>query len=265
MPNYSHENFIPVNPDLTVWRYIDFEKFESLLKTKSLFFCRSDLFVDPFEGSIPKKEAEHRFEEAKRNASHPTAFELEQRATLSIEPIKTLHKNVKRAFVVNCWHINLTESDAMWRLYVKTNKGVAIQSTTSRLNDVIEIANEDIALSKVRYIDYETDIWFDPVEYPHKNYNLFSPLIHKRIEFKHEAEVRLLHLIEAAIDDDSFWNNQSDSNGKFIQIDIRRLIENIYLPPTFDHEFEKKIKELIISHGYDFDVKRSKLLLDPVF
>ncbi|MBN8675966.1 MAG: DUF2971 domain-containing protein [Chitinophagales bacterium] len=265
MPQYHHEKFIPIDSNLTVWRYINLKKFKSLLKEKSFFFCRADKFADPFEGSIPKKEAEHRLEEAKRNASHPTTFELEKRAQLSIEPIKILHRNIKRSFIINCWHINMNESDAMWKLYLKTNKGVAIQSTTNRLSKVINNATEEIIISKVRYLNYDTDIWFDPVEYPHKNYNLFTPLIHKRKEFQHETELRLLHRIEEAIDEDTYWDKQPNLIGKSIKLDISQLIEKIYLPPTADSSFENHLKGIISKYGYNFELCRSKLSFEPTY
>ena len=34
---------------------------------------------------------------------------------------------------VNCWHINEHESAAMWDLYLKSNEGIAIQSTYQKL------------------------------------------------------------------------------------------------------------------------------------
>ena len=40
-----------------------------------------------------------------------------------------------RAFkstLVNCWHQNEFESEAMWRLYSENNKGIAIQTTLQR-------------------------------------------------------------------------------------------------------------------------------------
>lgn len=36
-----------------LWRYMSFEKFVSLLATKTLFFTRADKFDDPFEGFTP--------------------------------------------------------------------------------------------------------------------------------------------------------------------------------------------------------------------
>lgn len=37
----------------TIWRYMDFTKFVSLLDKKTLYFTRSDKFDDKFEGATP--------------------------------------------------------------------------------------------------------------------------------------------------------------------------------------------------------------------
>ena len=51
----EHPCFIqPKNENIKIWRYMDFTKFVSLISSKSVFFCRSDLFEDPFEGSYSK-------------------------------------------------------------------------------------------------------------------------------------------------------------------------------------------------------------------
>jgi hypothetical protein len=39
---------------LKLWRYMDFTKFVSLLETHKLYFNRSDMFNDHFEGSSAK-------------------------------------------------------------------------------------------------------------------------------------------------------------------------------------------------------------------
>ncbi len=52
------EHIALVKPDVKsiIYRYLDLEKFEYLLRDCALFFCRSDKFSDPFEASVPKKE-----------------------------------------------------------------------------------------------------------------------------------------------------------------------------------------------------------------
>ena len=65
MPFIYHENQIPLEVGSLLWRYMDHDKIESFLKNKALFFCRADKFVDPFEGSLPKREADYRIQNAK--------------------------------------------------------------------------------------------------------------------------------------------------------------------------------------------------------
>jgi hypothetical protein len=103
----NHDNLINADPTLVLWRYMDLEKFRSFLENQALFFCRADKFSDPFEGSLPRIEYES------RNAW----------AGKDTQAIIDKHKYLKRSFIVNCWHINNNESDAMWRLYLKDNEG----------------------------------------------------------------------------------------------------------------------------------------------
>ena len=145
--------------DIVVWRYMSLQKFEWLLEDKALFFCRLDMFPDdPFEGTIPKKEAEFR---AKTHENEKT-----------IENISNLHRRFKRRLTVNCWHINNSENDAMWRLYLDDNCGVTIKTTVKNLLNSFENTTEEIFCSKVRYIDYEEDIWSPPTI---KGYNMLTP------------------------------------------------------------------------------------------
>ncbi len=43
-----------------------------------------------------------------------------------------VHKKIREIHFVSCWHENETESEAMWKLYLKSGDGVAIQTTVVR-------------------------------------------------------------------------------------------------------------------------------------
>lgn len=238
---------IKPHPDLTTWRYMSFEKFELMLKNRSVFFCRADKFPDPFEGTIPKVEAEYRFK---------TFGD-----TKSINSISNLHRKFKGQLLVNCWHINNTENDAMWRLYLKDNEGIAIKTTVKNLLDSFSNTKEDIYCSEVRYIDYEKDIWLPPFNH----YNLFSPILHKRDVFRQEKEIRLIHQIENVSDLDKYWQEQPKEKGKDILVDLNKLIVEIYSAPTSDERQIDKIKSLIKEYGFDFKVKKSVLDNEPYY
>lgn len=49
----EHSSFLKPNENTKIWRYMTFAEFVSLLEKQSLFFCKSDLLGDPFEGSRP--------------------------------------------------------------------------------------------------------------------------------------------------------------------------------------------------------------------
>ncbi len=261
----DHPAFIQPNEGDTTWRYISLDKFESSIIRNAFFFCRVDRFSDPFEGSIPKNEADSRIrtqEEIFRfygNTFDRTAAEE------NVKALADTHKKFKRATIVNCWHINENESDGMWRLYLKSNEGVAIKSTVAKIINSFERTKEDIYLSKVRYIDYDKDIWFHGTDYPCESYNFLTPIVHKRIEFSHEAELRLIFNILDAETDDNFWIKQEFEKGRFISVDMDLLIDEIVLPPTSDSYVENKVKEMLTRYGLNKVVRRSKLSSEPIY
>lgn len=265
MAIYEHDYFIPIESKKILWRYLDLDKFISLLETKSLFFCRADKFSDPFEGSIPKREAEFRMTSEKRSSERLGTEFNEKQALENIEGTKELHKKFKQKYIINCWTINETESDAMWRLYLKDNEGVAIQTTSDRILQTIEQIPESIGISRIRYIDYDKGQWYNKSDYPHSSYNFYTPLVHKRLEFKHENEFRLIMEIPEEDDYNNYWNKQKNHKGLFIPIDIEMLIEKIFLPPTVDNETIESLKNVSESYGYKFTFEKSKLSSEPYY
>jgi hypothetical protein len=244
---------------------MDRDKFESFLKNSALFFCRADKFIDPFEGSLPKREADFRIKDAKKIEAffgRPFDQKLEEK---NIRELAAWHKEAKKATIVNCWHINNNESDAMWRLYLKDNEGVAVQTTSEKIKLSIESCTEEIEYSRVQYLDYDTDIWHHPIDYPHTHYNLITPLIHKRLEFKHENEFRLYQRIDEAEGLEDFWNTQEFSIGKMIQVDIEILVDKIIFPPTSDEASQNKIMNLCKMYGYQFNYYKSALNQEPIY
>lgn len=158
----------PGDTSIRAWRYLALEKFIWLLENKKLYLPRLDLLKDPHEGTTPSYAAILRDQH-----SDEKLIELTQK----------VNQQSRRAIYVNCWRINNAESEAMWRLYCPDNSGVALQTTYSKLVDSIQ---NDIFcyIGCVTYIDYESD-GFPPN-------NAFYPVMHKRISFAHEQEVRLV-------------------------------------------------------------------------
>lgn len=140
----EHSCFIqPQNSDSRLWRYMDFTKFVSLISSGSLFFCRADLFKDPFEGSYSKANVALRPQVYKGMPEEQLGKMMAQMARFA--------KWVREWTYINCWHTNEYESAAMWDLYAKTNEAVAIETSYGKLKNVLP---ENVFLGCVKYIDY---------------------------------------------------------------------------------------------------------------
>lgn len=265
MPIIDNPSLIKCPPDTIIWRYIDLRKFELLLKDKSLFLCRADKFSDPYEGSLPKEESEYRIRDQKRIAGLFNQTITEEEAKEGAEILATYQKKLCRSFVVNCWHMNTTESDAMWQLYLKTNEGLAIQTTYQKLHDSLSHNTEEIFLSKVRYINYETGIWRHDTEYPINEYFAYTPIIHKRLAFTHERELRVFQEIHDATSNETYWDTQPIKIGKNLPVTLETLVDKIILPPTAGKDVEQKVKDILNKYKLTFDIEPSRLNGVPVY
>jgi len=243
----NHPSFeSPKNKDVQVWRYMDFTKFVSLLEKKSLYFTRADKFDDPFEGSYSKWNVVKRPEVYKKVPGY-------QSGTMS-----KYYKMWPKFTFLNCWHLNNFESAAMWKLYLKSNEGISIQSNFERLTKCFhKYTGRDIFVGKVSYIDYDVD-WL-PEE------NLLNPFLHKRKSFEHEKEIRAVILDVAIKDDKIDLNSIKFSHGIYVPIDLDILIEKIYISPTSPDWFHTLVKSITKKYEIDKDVVKSNLSNDPVY
>jgi len=159
-----------------------------------------------------------------------------------------------------CPHPNTTNKQQIVYLYKKT---VNLFQDETCLIKSLEDSNEDLYISKVRYLDYEEDIYYDSTDYPLRSYNLLSPIVHKRNAFSHEAELRVFQQIQAVANDEKFWENTENYMGKNISCDIKILTKNIILPPTSDEKVHEKVSSLISKYKFDFKIEKSNLNNKP--
>lgn len=241
----------PHDEDVRVWRYMDFTKLVSLIDRRRLFFSRADKLGDPFEGSWPKRNVA-----AREVVPDEISDEARDGFLKAMRDMGGINKNWPRFVAVNCWHQNRNESAAMWNLYLKSNEGIAIQSTYSKLkNSLIDAA--DIFLGKVRYIDYDTDV----IEAG----NMLGPFACKRKSFEHEQEVRAIVMKWPTGKHGINFEMGTIDSGLEIKTDLELLVENIYVAPNAPHWFTDLVQAVVSRYGYDFNVVQSKLNEDPVF
>ncbi len=235
----------PKDENAKIWRYMDLAKFVSMLDKKALFFSRADKLGDPFEGSYPKANVKLRkteLQQAVKGGALSPDF--------PVDNIDAYMGNNLRKFLesasVSCWCLSEDESAALWRLYIKSDQGMAIQSTFKRLKDCLEGDTPGVFLGKVKYIDYEKDV------FPTKN-PLF-PFICKRKSFEHEQEFRAvtLHFPPSGYD-------------RYITIDLDVLIEKIYVAPSSPDWFLELVKSVTKKYDLDKEVIPSALDAKPLY
>jgi len=235
----------PLNSEIKIWRYLDFAKFVDLLTSETLFFSRCDKFEDLFEGSIPIQAVyERRYFLDISGQENATDLESEKQ-------MHNFYEKKKEDFAANCWHINEHESVAMWKIFLNSNSGVAIQSTYSRLHGCLQTNENLIYLSKIQYKDFESN----SIDWDWGNY--INRLLHKRCNYSFEQELRAIIRIE-----DGF---NFDEGGSKLKIDINSLIENIYISPSSPKWFSELVKLVIRNCKFNFNVINSTLDNNPLY
>jgi hypothetical protein len=169
---------IPTNRDVKIWRYMDLTKYLAILQRRSLFFPRASLLGDPFEGSSTRPIVAARQYIMQHRTSDPALAEYKYLSDGYFN-VDNFFKTMVEKYFISCWHMSEHESAAMWRLYLRSNEGVCIQSTYERLRSCLP---KCVFIGEVQYIDYQTET-FSPTM-------LFEYITHNRKSFEHERELR---------------------------------------------------------------------------
>ena len=249
----THLQFIPPVDEATIiWRYIALAKFVNMLDTSSLWFARADQFDDTFEGSSPRINVEARQPPPGLSREDISIFNSLMKSTSSVK------QNWVKHVAINCWHMNVTESTAMWDLYLPPTKdGLAIQSTYRNLRDSLR-TEESVYIGQVRYIDYEHQVI--------EGDNALATFIHKRKAFEHEKELRAVIVQSPPPGPTGLdFTVETIQKGIPVPVDLRVLIQKVYIAPQAPVGLVNNVRYLIDKHGFKFDVAISVLSGKPRF
>lgn len=209
-----------------VWRYLTFARFVWLLQKKKLWLSRSDLLGDPWEITLTGNQFEHVI-----RRHPPTTLPLPKvMPETAMERSQRIIKLWRRQTFVNCWSVSEHESHALWRIYCRTNEGVAIQTTLTRLR-------ESVGLLPLYRVTYE--IPGSRMQTP----TLPDLVSKKRPMFAYEQEVRIVQVNEGKHDADS----DDVPLGTTIDWDPAKHIESIRVHPEADYSF---METVITTVGY---------------
>jgi len=228
--------------DVTIFRYMDFSKFMDLLENKSIYFCSSEYFEDNYEGKMPEGFYKNWPEDI----------------TNGHKEISTEFEKVYKTYI-SCWNEAKGESYALWKIYTNPNTGVAIKSTVGDLKKALN--NDRIKIYKVRYIDsfssidedYEPPFYFRETERePNISINKRIKEVYKFKSYKYEDEIRAVYV------------DISKSRGKTFEIDINKLINEIYISPFAPDWFAKLVEKIKSNKNYnilDKPIYKSQILI----
>ena len=270
---YKPNDYIKLNQydeNQVIWRYMNFEKFISLLQNKALFFstCFNMQKLDPFEGYYTKINLDELKDEKGNNIRY------NQHAKGKPQEYRKIF--LKNTFI-NCWHLNDNENSAMWNIYAPGTNGLVIKSTIKCLEKSFKNKNNEEYIGNIEYKDYYLScIKFDAKKYVEDitrlaeqqvNINTdkaiiltelkkyYYPLImSKRKEYKFENEIRVV----------SPFIHNNDKNcikdyGKFIKVDLETLISEIIISPCADGWYVDLIKDVSRKYNLKCKIYKSKL------
>ena len=231
----NHPSFPqPDDNQLKVWRYVSLTKFLDFAFSNCLYFSRVDCLEDNHEGTYTRINFENRFKQSKL----PSGLIITR---------EDYTKRLKQSHHVNCWRIDNYESEAMWKLYCPNNEGLAIQTTYEKLT--YSLPNEKhLFMGKITYLDYEKES-FDLG-------NNFNPIMHKRIAFEHEKEIRI---VKACI---NYMNDHTlpiPETGIKIKTNLFQNIENVFVNPFAEMWYKDLVKYLFKKLNLSIQIKWSEI------
>lgn len=249
MPNKSFTTPFPVEDEnTTIWRYMDFTKFVSLLDKKKLFLCRADKLEDSFEGSLPLDNVESLKSEIYKEKAINGRWGV-AKTEHYINDLSEGSKLLKNFTYISSWYMSEHESAAMWRLYARTNEAVAVKSTVKRLRKSLP-KNEELLIGQMKYIDYKK-------EYIEEK-SLTDRFFHKRKSFKYEEEVRVVIFNMNEKWDVKFQTTEVDG-GIYITTKLGDLIEEIYVAPNSPNWFLELVENTANLHKINKPIIRTSL------
>lgn len=219
-----------------IWRYVNSQKFESLLEKDALFFAKGRYLNDPFEGRYPPEYPRNEGASFNRGGFNQMGFN---------EGANYMPDSFKDSTYICCFTMNKSENYAMWKSYLMDKEGVAIQSTLKQLQESFEDTDEEtISIGVVNY--------YDSVENFVGGSNPFKVFLQKRHFYNNENELRAIMIKTSN-------RRETTEKGIFVPVIIDKIINKVVLSPHSSEAFEKRIKLLCAQKGLGDIVTRSKL------
>jgi hypothetical protein len=248
-----------MDPGIELRRYTSLRALEAMLRDRQLRLTRIDQFQDPFEGSVPKKTIDDQVAvfsganfmrmQATQLAAHFPGMEpprFDHRDPWELMTIR--RKAFTRSAHASCWTAG-PESEAMWRLYCADGapgQGVAVSSTLGTVE--ASVAGLDLVVSPIIYRVYHEGPAFN---------DTLDPLLHKRLGFEREREVRLLkvdephyHTLNYALTGDHTYAPTPPAPLELpthitLPWDLFAVVGAITVSPYASEDYEQRVRDIV--------------------
>jgi len=251
--------------DLSVWRYMPFSKFISLLTYGALWFPKLNILQDQYEGTMPHlvKEMMDQKHDSMKKGFHPSLHsQFDNMAARNVEDSREL-------IVANSWFLNESESKTMWTDYGEGNDSVAIKSTVGRLTANIAVPNDTHVthIGRVKYVDFNNHSMSDY----EANQGIERAFL-KDKGFQHEEELRIATMSFKTVncirpDGERYTAqevkgknmNNFDFPGLYIMINFPELVSSIVIHPESESWLLPTIKRVMKLSNLNVPVALSEL------
>ncbi len=256
-------NISPADLDKTVWRYLTFKKYKSLIDFRAIWFSKLNILIDEFEGAMPSKI------DAKMRKDHQ-AYKKFFPENMHGQIDEMNQRNVsdgRELTLVSCWFCSETESERMWNEYAGITEGVAIKSTIRMLLNNLMVPRDLSLAGKVRYVNLEIHEMT-----AHEASQAQERAFLKSNKFAHEEEFRITtfnvkgpHCVNFdgtpmhPADYAGAKMNNFDKPGLNVRADLEKLISTTVLAPRASREFAEKIRKIAATSGIGNPVVSSSL------
>lgn len=294
---FSHwkEDDIP-DDDVVVMRYMDFRKFQYLIREASLYMSAPKCFAqDASEGYLIDsvrnyldvfcEEMYIKLQKyfASKTYLRPATISFSGNKEIDLERMRKswfkIYKHNIRRYFISCWSERNVEQDNMWRAYIPDPEdrktAVVIKTTVGKLKTALKHNSGMFTIARIKYVDLDT---FCPNDIPRiiqGVYPLSSYMLKiKDACFEDDHEIRVM--TDSLMSNTTQWyrgavmgllgeygfDYGAEPDKYFLEapLDLNGFIDEIIVSPTAQPEFIDEVKIFLTAHGLnDISVKTSNI------
>ncbi len=250
----------------TVWRYMSFAKFISLMTYQALWFSKLNILEDTYEGMIPANVKRQMHDD---NQRFKAGFDIPEFHRQIDRWLDKNEEDSRELLVVSCWFLGESDSERMWREYGRSNEAIAIKSTVGRLARYVLVPRDEHVshLGLVSYVDHDSH---EMSAYEaHQGHE--RAFLKNKERFAHEQEIRIVTLnIKttscATMEGKPYTEeevagknmNNFENPGLYVGVHLKGLLTEVVVSPTAQDWFEKLVRRNVELSQLPAHVSRSQ-------